>query len=87
MSADALEPDALEAGADDRLALADLLNHVLDKGIVISGDVTISVADIDLIRVQLGLLISSVETELGRGAATDPVPDAGLPVLRDSGGR
>ncbi|HET7565869.1 MAG TPA: gas vesicle protein [Gemmatimonadaceae bacterium] len=48
---------------DDELVLGDLLNHVLDKGVVIAGDVTISVADIDLVRVGLSVLLASVETE------------------------
>jgi hypothetical protein len=55
-----------ELESDERLVLGDLLNHVLDKGVVISGDVTISVADIDLIRVGLSLFLSSVETLNGR---------------------
>ena len=46
----------------EQLILGDLLNHVLDKGVVISGTVTISVADIDLLLVDLRLLLTSVET-------------------------
>ena len=46
----------------EQLVLGDLLNHVLDKGVVISGTVTISVADIDLLVLDLRLLLSSVET-------------------------
>jgi hypothetical protein len=52
---------------DDELVLGDLLNHVLDKGVVISGTVTISVADIDLVVLDLRLLLTSVETSLRRG--------------------
>lgn len=52
-------PDPL----DEELALSDLLNHVLDKGVVISGDVTISVANIDLVRVGLSVLLTGVATE------------------------
>lgn len=59
---------------EDRLALGELLNHVLDKGVVIAGDVTISVADIDLIRVGLSLYLASVET-LDRPSSTrDDLP-------------
>jgi hypothetical protein len=53
-------PDELEL--ERELVLGDLLNHVLDKGVVIAGDVTISVADIDLVRVGLSVFLSSVET-------------------------
>ena len=37
----------------EQLVLGDLLNHVLDKGVVISGTVTISIANIDLLLVDL----------------------------------
>jgi len=52
---------------DDQLVLGDLLNHVLDKGVVISGTVTVSVADIDLLIVDLRLLLTSVETSIRHG--------------------
>jgi hypothetical protein len=51
----------------EQLVLGDLLNHVLDKGVVITGSVTISIADIDLLIVDLRLLLSSVETSLRHG--------------------
>jgi hypothetical protein len=38
------------------------LDHVLDRGLVIAGEVTIAVADIDLIYVGLNLLLGSVES-------------------------
>lgn len=43
------------------IALLELLDRVLDKGVVVAGDLTISVANIDLIYVGLRLLICSVE--------------------------
>jgi hypothetical protein len=51
---------------DQQLILGDLLNCVLDKGVVISGQVTISIADIDLLMLDLRLLLSSVQTALER---------------------
>ena len=51
----------------EELVLGDLLNHVLDKGVVIGGSVTISVADIDLLVLDLRLLLTSVETSMRRG--------------------
>ena len=51
----------------EELVLGDLLNHVLDKGVVIGGSVTISVADIDLLLVDLRLLLTSVETSIRHG--------------------
>ena len=59
-------PSPPEADLDElepeQLVLSDLLNRVLDKGVVISAHVTISIADIDLIQLDLRLLISSVAT-------------------------
>ena len=56
--------DALET---EQLVLSDLINRVLDKGVVISGHVTISIADIDLLAVDLRLLLTSVQTALQHG--------------------
>jgi len=46
----------------EQLVLSDLINRVLDKGVVISADITISIADVDLIQLDLKLLISSLAT-------------------------
>lgn len=51
---------------DGDMSLAELVNRVLDKGAVISGEVTISVAGVDLIYLSLRLLVSSVEAMRGR---------------------
>ncbi|MFH1856372.1 MAG: gas vesicle protein [Candidatus Omnitrophota bacterium] len=51
------------------VTLLEILDRVLNKGAVVSGDLVISVADVDLIYVGLKVLISSVETmERLRGA-------------------
>lgn len=42
-------------------SLADVLERVLDKGIVIAGDISISVADTELINIRIRLLICSVD--------------------------
>ena len=42
------------------VALVDVLDRVLATGVVVSGDITISIADVDLIRVSLRALIGSV---------------------------
>ena len=44
------------------LSLLETLDHVLNRGLVIAGEITISVADIDLIFVGLNVLVSSIET-------------------------
>jgi len=43
-------------------SLADVLERVLDKGIVIAGDVVVNVLDIELLTLKLRLFISSAET-------------------------
>jgi len=51
------------------VTLLEILDRVLDKGVVISGDLVISLAEVDLIYVGLKVLVSSVETmERLRGA-------------------
>ncbi|MBR9988913.1 MAG: gas vesicle protein [Gemmatimonadetes bacterium] len=51
---------------EEEFALVDLVNRVLDKGAVISGDVTISVAGVDLIYLGLNVILSSIESMRGR---------------------
>ncbi len=45
---------------EERVALVDLLDRVLAGGVVIMGDVTLSIADVDLVTVSLRALVSSV---------------------------
>ena len=44
------------------VSLLELLDRLLDKGVVLTGDVTLSVADVDLVYLGLRVLLSSVET-------------------------
>jgi len=52
------------ARADAQISLVDLLDRLLGTGVVLVGDVVISLAGIDLVRVQLEALITSVRSEL-----------------------
>lgn len=47
------------------MTLLDLLDGIIDTGVVVSGEILISVANIDLIVVDLKLLISSIESAFG----------------------
>lgn len=47
---------------DDIGSLAELVNKLLDKGVVITGDVTISVAGVDLVYLGLNAVLTSVAT-------------------------
>ncbi len=51
----------------ENVTLCEVLDRVLNKGAVVHGDITISVADIDLLYVGLRLMISSIETALREG--------------------
>ncbi|MER5968313.1 gas vesicle protein [Streptomyces sp. NPDC002055] len=55
--------------------LADILERVLDKGIVIAGDIKIDLLDIELLTIRLRLYVSSVDTAKKAGIdwwETDP---------------
>lgn len=47
---------------NEDITLLELLDRLLDKGIVIIGELVISIANVDLIYISLKLLIASVET-------------------------
>jgi hypothetical protein len=49
------------AGASGSSNLADLLERVLDKGIVIAGDITLCLGEIELLQIKIRLLIASVD--------------------------
>jgi len=46
---------------EKEVTLLDLLDRILDKGVILFGDVTISVADVDLIYLGLKVLLTSIE--------------------------
>ena len=47
--------------------LADLLERILDKGVVISGDIKIKLVDIELLTIQIRLVICSVDRAIELG--------------------
>jgi hypothetical protein len=49
------------------VALVDLVDRLLAGGVVIGGDITLSIADVDLVYVGLRALITSVATAEERG--------------------
>jgi len=54
--------EELEIDEDEELSLLETLDHVLDHGLVIAGEVRIAVAGVDLIFLGLNVLLGSVET-------------------------
>ena len=59
-----LEPRSIHPSS---VSLADLLERVLDKGVVIAGDVTVQLLDIELLTLKLRLLIASADTARSLG--------------------
>jgi hypothetical protein len=57
------------------ITLVDLLDRLLGKGVVITGDVVISLAGVDLVQVQLRALIATVRADLPAMAPWSDVPD------------
>ena len=56
-------------------SLADILERVLDKGVVIAGDIQIKLADVELLTIKIRLLIASVDKAMEIGIdwwRTDP---------------
>jgi hypothetical protein len=64
-------PDLDPVAPGERIALVDLLDRVLAGGVVVSGDITLSIADVDLVTVSLRALVTSVSTLAGYGADLD----------------
>ena len=71
-----MSPTAVSAERD--VALVDLVDRLLGGGVVIAGDITLSVADVDLVYVGLRALVSSVATAEEKGV---------LPRMGDSLGK
>jgi hypothetical protein len=46
------------------ITLLDLLDRLLAGGVVVQGDITLAAADVDLVEVKLGLLVSAVQKVL-----------------------
>ncbi|MFH1074919.1 MAG: gas vesicle protein [Candidatus Firestonebacteria bacterium] len=53
--------------ANNATNLADILERVLDKGIVIAGDIQIKIADIELLTIKIRLLVASVDKAMEMG--------------------
>ena len=53
--------------ATEATNLADILERVLDKGIVIAGDIRVQLADIELLNIKIRLLVASVDKAMEMG--------------------
>ena len=57
--------EVVDAGTD--VTLLDLADRLLDKGVVLSGDIVLSVAGVDLVYISLRALVASVDTAMSLG--------------------
>jgi hypothetical protein len=60
-------PETKTVHAIEATNLADILERVLDKGLVIAGDIKIQIADIDLLNIKIRLLVASVDKAMQLG--------------------
>jgi hypothetical protein len=60
----AYSASSLVTDSDGDISLLDILDHVLNSGVVIHGSLVISLAGVDLIYVGLNVVLTSVETAL-----------------------
>jgi hypothetical protein len=60
-------PENYELGPARSQGLVDVLDRILDKGLVVAGDIRIRLADVELLTIQIRLLVCSVDkaTEIG----------------------
>lgn len=61
MSTPARRPGPMLPGRGEPAQLADVLERVLDKGIVIAGDIQVNLLDIELLTIRVRLLIASAD--------------------------
>ncbi len=64
MSTSADSTAALAIDGEGDISLLDILDHVLNSGVVIHGSLVISLAGVDLVYVGLNVILTSVETAL-----------------------
>jgi hypothetical protein len=46
----------------DSLSIVDVIDRILDKGLVINGDITVSIVGTELLSLRINLVIASIET-------------------------
>jgi hypothetical protein len=90
MAIDYQRRGALQRPSSQGDSLADILERVLDKGIVIAGDIQINLLDIELLTIKLRLIVASVDKAKEMGIdwwETDPSLNAGSRRLVDENHR
>ena len=56
-----MSPASLSSSGSHNASLVDILDRVLDKGLVVAGDIKISLAEVELLTIRIRLLICSID--------------------------
>ncbi|WP_040790004.1 gas vesicle protein [Nocardia paucivorans] len=64
-----------DVDGERRIALVDLLDRVLAGGVVVSGDIKLAIADVDLVQISLRALLSSIGTLTAHSPDTHHPPE------------
>ncbi len=59
---------------DDQISLVDVLDHVLNQGVIVRGNLVISLAGVDLVYIGLDVILTSIETAMRHISATSGLP-------------
>ena len=54
-------PDRYELGPHRSQGLVDVLDRILDKGLVVAGDIKVNLANVELLTIQIRLLVCSID--------------------------
>ncbi len=59
---------------DDQISLVDILDHVLNQGVILRGNIVISLAGVDLVYIGLDVILTSIETAMRYINSTSGLP-------------
>ena len=65
----------IRVSEEDDLTLLETLDHLLDRGVVIAGEATISVADVDLLYLGLNVVLANVDALRKTHGRKDQLPE------------
>ena len=80
-------PEPYDLGPQRSQGLVDVLDRILDKGLVIAGDITVNLANVELLTIRIRLLVCSIDKaeEIGMNWwRTDPHFATSLEGVRDA---
>ncbi|HWH61289.1 MAG TPA: gas vesicle protein [Terriglobales bacterium] len=64
-----------DTNENDQLSLVDILDHVLNQGVIVRGNLVLSLAGVDLVYIGLDVILTSIETAMRHINATSGLLD------------